>query len=150
MATTGTNHFELANLSPKHHQVASLLAQGLGPTEISRLVDITPQYVTMLTRDPLFKTALAEMTEFAQTQLEAQFLNTPRVLGEVMAMGTNDERMKAVRLQAELTGRIGKNERTEEVGSSEARLVSLAEKLLKLQSQTIHKGAVIDVEPTSE
>lgn len=148
MAVTGTNNFELANLKPKHHQVASLLAQGLGPLEISKLVDITPQYVTMLQRDPLFKAALSEMVEFAETQLEAQFLNTPKVIGDVMAFGTNDERLKAARLQAELTGRIGKLDRPTEASSGEEKLVALAEKLLKLQAQTREKGTVIDVEPS--
>lgn len=145
MATSGTNHFELQTLNPKHQQVAALLAQGLGPGEIAPLVGFVPQYITMLTRDPLFKEYLSQMTEFAEAQLEAQFSRVPEVISEAFSAGTVDEKLKAARLQGELTGRLGKNERQVPNESSLERLNILAERLLALQANVREKGTVIDV-----
>lgn len=146
MATTGSNHFELQTLTPKHHQVAALLAQGLGPSEIAPLVDFVPQYITMLTRDPLFKAYLAEKVAIAELQLEAQFTKIPEVISRAFESGTTDEQLKAARLQGELTGRLGKHDRAVVNESSIERLNTLAERLLALQSNVREKGTVIDAE----
>lgn len=146
MATSGTNHFELQTLTTQHMQVAALLAQGLGPSEIAPLVGYVPQYVTMLTRDPLFKAYLAEKVAFAESQLEAQFCKVPEVVSRAFASGTVDEQLKAARLQGELTGRLGKHERAAPNESSIERLTTLAERLLALQSHVREKGTVIDAE----
>lgn len=156
MATHGENHFKLLALTDKHRQVASLLAQGLGPTDIAALVDFVPQYVTMLTRDPLFKEYLREMSEVAEARHEALFAQTPDVVAAAMRVGTVDEQLKAVRLNLEITGRIGKNERPNlGTDTSVERLNVLADRLLGLlgkvrTGQTFDGQATIDVSATVE
>jgi len=144
--THGENHFKLQSLTDKHRQVASLLAQGLGPTEIAELVDFVPQYVTMLTRDPLFKDYLREMSDVAEARHEALFAQTPDVVAAAMRNGSTDEQLKAVRLNLEITGRIGKNERPNAgADSSVERLNTLADRLLGLLGK-VRAGQTIDGE----
>lgn len=150
MATHGENHFKLQALTDKHRQVASLLAQGLGPTDIAELVDFVPQYVTMLTRDPLFKEYLATMSAVAEARHESMFAMTPDVVFNAMRSGSVDEQLKAARLNLEITGRIGKNERPNTGGdTSIERLNVLADRLLGLLGK-VRDTNVIDVTPTME
>ena len=136
MATHGTNLIKLQTLSEKHKQVASLLAQGLGRTEIASIIDFTPEYVTWLTRDPLFKQYLSEMSEHTEARLEAMFGMTADVVADGMLNGSVDERLKAARLQLEVTGRVGKGDRPSSgMESSIERLATLAQRLLQLQSK---------------
>jgi len=146
MATTGENLVKLKTLGEKHKQVAALLAQGLGRSEIAPIVEFTPEYVTWLTRDPLFKQYLNEMSEHTDARLEAMFDRVADVIDYGMSEGTIDERIKSARLQLEVTGRIGKNDRPNAaLDSSLERLSTLAQRLLALQSQ-VRTGVTIDHE----
>jgi hypothetical protein len=150
VAVHGENAITLQSLSPKHKQVAALLAQGLGRSEISNIVEFTPEYVTWLARDPLFKQYLAEMSEYADARLEALFDKTADVVANGMIMGTVDEQLKAARLQLEITGRVGKGDRTfGSLDNSVEKLDQLAQRLLALQTRvrgSIEKGATFDVQ----
>ncbi len=144
MAVHGENATKLQALTDKHKQVASLLAQGLGRSEIAKIVDFVPEYVTWLARDPLFKEYLAGLSAYAEAQHEAIFSMTPAVVSEAMRNGSCDERLRAVRLNLEVTGRIGKGERSSgAIEGSFERLATLAERLLKLQSN-VREGVTIN------
>ena len=144
MATHGSNSVKLQSLTDKHRQVASLLAQGLGRSEIATVIDFTPEYVTWLTRDPLFKQYLHEMSEHTEARLEAMFDRVADVVSDGLTNGSVDERLKSARLQLEVTGRIGKNDRPNNaLDSSLERLNTLAQRLLALQSK-VRAGEVID------
>lgn len=134
--THGENNFQLQSLTERHKQVASLLAQGLKPGEIAPMVDYTPQYVTMLTRDPLFKLYLSEMIELSEARLEALFCRSVDIVAEGLDGGASENQLKAARLQLEVTGRVGKVGRN--AASSEDtsnRLARLAERLVQLLPQ---------------
>lgn len=136
MAVTGENSHKLQALTDKHKQVASLLTQGLGRTEISQVVEFTPEYVTWLCRDPLFKDYMRGLSEFHEARLEAMFGDVVNVVQDGLQNGTIDERLKAGRLQLEVTGRIGKNERPNQaLDNSVERLNTLADRLLALQTK---------------
>lgn len=151
MATHGVNHFELQTLTDKHKQVASLLAQGAGPEEISALVEYTPQYVSMLTRDPLFKEYLGHMAEINEARLEAIFGKVVETIDEGLSNEHKiEDRLKAARLQLEVTGRIGKNDRPNgALDNSLERLTTLADRLIALQTRVrtgeTFNGQVTDV-----
>ena len=148
MATHGVNHFQLQSLTAQHKEVAALIAQGLGPTEISEAIDFTPQYVTMLTRDPLFKDYLTSMTAIAEARLEMLFTDVVKVIDEGLRYGgTTEEKLKAARLQMEATGRIGKRDRADVAfDSSVDRLNNLASRLIVLQQNARNQGNVINAE----
>ena len=144
MATHGSNPVQLQALTDKHKQVASLLAQGLGPTKIAAIIDYTPEYVSWLTRDPLFKEHLRAMSALVDAQHEAMYGMTADVVADGMLNGSIDERLKAARLNLEITGRLGKNDRPSAgLEGSLERLSILAQRLLALQSN-IREGVVID------
>lgn len=146
MAVTGENSHKLQALTDKHKQVASLLTQGLGRTEIAKIVDFTPEYVTWLCRDPLFKDFMRGLSEFHEARLEAMFGDVVSVVQDGLQKGAIDERLKAARLQLEVTGRIGKNERPSAAfESSMERLATLAERLLALQSN-VRQGVTYDAQ----
>ena len=136
MATTGVNVVKLKSLTDKHKNVASLLAQGLGRSDIASVVDFTPEYITWLTRDPLFKQYLQEMSEHVDARHEAMFAMTADVVADAMLNGTVEDKLKGARLNLEITGRIGKGDRPSGLteGSLE-RLNTLAQRLTGLLSQ---------------
>lgn len=127
--------WQLKKLTEKHKEVAALLAQGTSRLLVAAATDFTPEYITMLQRQPLFIAYLQAMTEAAQVQLEAMFCQSVETIGETLRNGTEDGKLKAAKLQGELTGRLGSHENQEKKPSGD-RLPELAERLVSLlQSQ---------------
>ena len=129
--------WEMKDLKPWHKQFCSMLAQGIDRETIASVLDITPTYVSMLTKQPLIQNYIREMCQFANLQLEAQFAKGVEVIGNIMENGDNKERLQAVRLNAELTHRIGSGSGAPvESSNTNDRLIRLAERLLALQERT--------------
>lgn len=127
-------NWELKKLKPMHMQVCALLAQGMKNVDIARICSITPEYVTMLLRQPVIKQYISQMSEVAGTRLEALFEQSVEVITDVMKNGSEANKMKAVRLHGELTKRIGRPDpmaNSQNVNTD--RLEKLAERLLFLQ-----------------
>ena len=102
--------FQLKKLAPKHKQIASLLAQGTPRPIIADLMKVTPEYVTMLSKDVLMVDYMKEMSLFANRQLEAMFEKSVETISDVMNTGSAKERLGAARLQMEATRRVGRTE----------------------------------------
>lgn len=116
-----------------HKNVASLIAQGIPRETIATMMDCTPTYVSMLAKQPLMKSYIQEMSEFAGIQLEAQFSKAVTAIGDTLENGDFKSKMSAARLQAELTGRVGSRTNPNEIKpSAEDRLLNLAERLTGL------------------
>lgn len=105
-------HFQLKRLSPKHRQVAALLAQGLGRSEISGLVKCCPEYVTMLAKQPLFMAYVKEMTQFTDVRLQALFDKGVDVVANLMQTGTEDTKLRAAQTVLKAVGKDGTQEKT--------------------------------------
>lgn len=126
----------MKGLKPMHKQVASLLAQGLRNVDIARMVGITPEYVSILSRQPMVQQYVYEMVAVAGLQLEATFPLVVKTIQETLADGTEAGKLKAARLHLEATKRIGRTELpTRPVEESLDRLTKLGERLLALQSR---------------
>lgn len=126
--------WQMKELKPKHKQVCAMLAQGIDRRTISNVVGVTPEYITMLSKQPLMKEYIAEMCQAAGLQLDAMFVQSVEVISEVMANGNAKERVAAARLQMEATKRIGSGSSIpKEIIDTNDRLARLAERLLYLQ-----------------
>lgn len=110
--TDAQPHFQLKRLSPKHKQVAALLAQGLSRLEISKIVHITPEYVTMLGLQPLFKEYIKTMGQFVDTRLEALYEKGVDTVASLMVTGTEDTKLRAAQTVLKAVGKDGQAERT--------------------------------------
>lgn len=99
--------FVLKRLSPKHKQAASLLAQGLGREEIAEIVKCTPEYITMLARQPIFIEYMREMSKFADARLEALFGQAVDVLAKNMKNGQEGSQLKAAGMVMQANGKAG-------------------------------------------
>ena len=100
--------FALKNIKPIHREVASLLAQGVPRKVIAEVCDFTPEYITMLTREPAIAAILEEHVQFAERQMLALTEKAVSVVSEVMDNGSDESRLKAARLQMESAGRLGR------------------------------------------
>jgi DNA-binding NarL/FixJ family response regulator len=130
-----SSKWQLTKLKPMHKQVASLCAQGLKNVEIARIVGITPEYVSMLLRQPLVKAHVMEMCDVVGTRLEALFEKSVDVIAETLESGSEKGRLAAARLQLEATKRIGRPDPNAGLDRGQTdRLANLAERLLSLQS----------------
>lgn len=138
---TSQRQVQLAELSPKHRQVAALLAQGVDRATIATICDYTPEYVTWLCGDPSFRAYLKEMLSVADARLEALFESSVDAIAETLVAGSSEEKLKAARLQMEATRRIGPRADTDP-GAPPAldRLEKLAERLTGLLRS--HRGPV--------
>lgn len=127
--------WQMKALKPRHKQIASLLAQGAKRQEIATAMGVTPEYVTMLQKQPLMKDYIREMCEVVGVRFEALFGQAVEVISDVMKNGNDANKLKAARLQMEGTGRIGSRTRGPSGDNgAESRLEKLAERLLYLQS----------------
>lgn len=131
-ATQTSRQVTLKELSPKHKTVAAMLAQGVDREVVAAATDYTPEYITWLGGDPQFIEYVREMSRLAGTQLEALFVKSVDVIAENMLSGSNEDKLKAARLQMEATGRIGKNLRSDDDSSGVDRLEVLAQRLVAL------------------
>mgnify|MGYP003394010175 FL=1 len=123
--------YELKKLSPRHRDVASLLAQGVQRQVIAAAVNVTPEYVTWLSRQPLMIQYVKEMSVAVGLRLEAMFSQSVEVIADTMQNGTEDGRLKAAKLQLEATGRVGRFQVEPHGGSGGGdRLEQLAERLV--------------------
>jgi hypothetical protein len=136
--------WELKQLKPIHRQVASLAAQGFKNIEIAQIVNITPEYVSMLLRQPLVKEYVFQLCDVAQTQMEALYPKVVNTIGDVLTNGSEKGKLTAARLHLEATKRIGRGETAARPeGDALERLALLAERLVNLQSN-IRKGRTFD------
>jgi hypothetical protein len=141
----------LKELSPKHKQVLSLIAQGVGRQEIAQICDITPEYVSWIAADPLAKEYMNGLNAFVDAQLESMYGKAVQVIDDAMTVGDMDARLKGARLHLEVTKRIGREGRQNAVGDSNERLVQLAEKLTGLlaskrgDSATVIEGESVEL-----
>lgn len=129
--------WELKELKPWHKNMASLIAQGVGRGEIAAIMDCTPEYVTMLARQPKMIDYMRALSDFANLQLESHYEKAVVAIGDALTNGNHKEKIQAARLQMEATRRIGT--RGTDTGKSEDtanRLARLAERLLYLQGNT--------------
>lgn len=139
---------ELKKLSPKHMQVAALVAQGVPRATIAMACDYVPEYVTWLQGQPLFIEYIKTMNKAVATRLEAMFDQSVTVISNAMTNGMIDEQLKGAKLQLEATGRIGRFATIAPAASGEDSLQLLSERLLTLlqkQRRTVD-GEVTDVE----
>lgn len=137
--------YDLKELSPKHKQVCSMLAQGHDRATIAAVIGITPEYISMLAKQPLVQAYVRDMTAVANLQLEAMFTTAVTAIGDTLQNGNYSDKVKAARLQMEATKRVGSSgSLIHEVVDSNARLTKLAERLLYLQGH--QSQASVEVE----
>lgn len=147
--------WEMKELKPWHKNLASMVAQGIDRQTIAYAMDCTPEYVSMLARQPKMIEYMRELADFANFQLESQFAKSVAAIGDVLENGGHKEKMQAARLQLEATKRIGsRGVDTEKVVDTNARLARLAERLMYLQGgqkpTDIIDGEVVTHEPAQD
>lgn len=141
--------WQLRKLSEKHKLAAALLAQGLGRASVASACDFTPEYITMLQRQPLFIQYVQDMTAAAAVRLEALFDQSVEIIADTLSNGGAEEKLKAARLQLEATGRIGKNAERGKSDGDDDSLEHLAERLVSLldhNRKRVINGEVSDAE----
>lgn len=99
---------QLKKLGQKHKQVLSLLAQGEGRQVIAEVCGITPEYVTWLAKQHVCQQYLRDMQEYVDARLVAMSEQSADVIADTMKNGGAEEKLKAARLQLEVTGKLGR------------------------------------------
>jgi len=148
-----TGKWELKEIKPWHKHLCSLLVQGLDQVVVAKIMDCTPQYVSMLARQPKLREYMRELSSIAELRLEGQFTKVVTAIGDVLENGNAKEQIAAGRLHAELTKRIGSRAVEEsKLVDTNSRLAKLAEKLLYLQGQNGARSPddIIDGEVVNE
>lgn len=125
----------LRKMTPRHQQICAFLAQGMKRGHIAQACNCTPEYVTMLAKQPLIQQYIKDMCATAGIQLEGQFSAVVDAVGETLQQGNYKEKMQAARLHGELTKRLGPGSGAEQQAEGSAeRLLRLAERLVSLNT----------------
>ena len=111
---------------------------------IAQALDYTPEYVTMLQRQPLIREYIKEMNEAVSLRLEAMFDKTVDVISDQMTTGNGSEKLAAARLHLEATKRIGRIQADAPMPQEDDRLERLAQRLESLLNK--HKGVIYDAQ----
>lgn len=113
---------------------------------IAEVCDITPEYVTMLSNQPLCRAYFTSLEQFADLRLVALAEKRSDVISTVMDSGSDENKLKAAKLQLEATGHIGRFKEAP-VEGGENRLEMLAERLVSLLQST-RKSILINGDAT--
>lgn len=133
----------LKKLKPNHLQICALLAQGMKNVEVAALCGVTKEYITMLLRQPLIKEEIAKRGEVLGQKFELLTEKTFDVMVDAMNNGNHQDKLKAARLQLEVTKRIGRPDpMAVNVNIGDDRLAQLANKLEHLLDSK--KGGLYD------
>jgi hypothetical protein len=97
----------LKTMQPWHENLCKMLVQGIPRGTIAEILDCTPNYVSMLSRQPVIRAYMKEWSDFAGIVLDAQFMKVVETIGDTLDNGNHKEKMEAARLHSQLTGRIG-------------------------------------------
>lgn len=125
----------LRKMTPRHQQICAFMAQGMKRGHIAQACNCTPEYVTMLAKQPLIQQYIKDMCATAGIQLEGQFSAVVDAVGETLQQGNYKEKMQAARLHGELTKRLGPGSGAEQQAEGSAeRLLRLAERLVSLNT----------------
>lgn len=139
--------FQLKKLTGKHQQVAAFLAQGLGRGKIAELVGITPEYVTMLSHQPLFIAYVKKMTAFTDARLQALYEKGVDVVADLMISGTEDTKLRAAQTVLKAVGKDGSQEKITATVKFVVQLPSKAASTQEWEKQHLpRKPLIIDQE----
>lgn len=142
-STEDRPEWQLQKLKPKHFQICALLAQGMKNVEVAALCGVTKEYITMLLRQPLIKQEIAKKGEVMGQKFELLTEKTYDVMVEAMNNGSHQDKLRAARLQLEVTRRIGRPDpMAVNVNVGDDRLVQLANRLENLLDTK--KGGLYD------
>ena len=143
----------LKELKGKHKNICSLIAQGVQRKQVASICGVTPEYVSMLLRQPLCMEYVAKLNEAVDVQLEAMHGAAVEAIGSTLREGTFEDKIKAARLQMEATGRVGPRVQAQTQTPSNDRLEHLADRLLNLlgkQRGRVYDGEAIEVDTVGE
>lgn len=70
------SQYELQRLNPAHFQIVDLCLQGYGPKEISQVVGMTPQAVSLITKSPVFQQELSRRRETMEKTVNSEIAST--------------------------------------------------------------------------
>lgn len=157
---TAPTGWQLKKLTERHKSVCALLAQGLNRGMVATMCGITPEYVTMLLKQPLCMEYIKGLSTVAGVQLESLFPKTVEVISDVLTSGNATEKLKAVRLHGELTKRLGSGGLPPQTDVAADRFEKLAERLTGLLMQAkdrsardaieAEEGEFLEIRPGSE
>ena len=140
----------LKDLKGKHKNICSLIAQGVQRKQVASICSVTPEYVSMLLRQPLCMEYIAKLNEAVDVQLQAMHGAAVEAIGETLREGNFEDKIKAARLQMEATGRVGPRVQAQSQPPSADRLEQLADRLLNLlgkQRERVYDVEAVEVEP---
>ena len=127
----------LQELSPRHKEALSLIAQGVKRGEVASICGFTPEYVTWVVRQEICKEYLQEIQDVVDFRLSAMTSESVDTIQDVMKVGTSDERLKAAKLQLETVGRVGSGRNNAPVANvAPDHFSQLADRLVSLLEST--------------
>lgn len=133
--------FKLQKLSPKHKEALSLVAQGLGRTEVGGIVGFAPEYISWLVKQEVCQHYLQEIMAVVDYRLAALTEQSVDAIADVLKTGSDEFRLKAAKVQLEAVGRIGAGQLNRPpVTVSPDHLQQLADRLVSLIRTSRTKG----------
>lgn len=96
----------LKKLSQKHKHIVALHLQSVSRMDIGAICGCTPEYVSMLLRQPLVQAYLKETEAYMDERLRALQGKSIDAIESGLDSGDGELQLKAARLQLEATGKL--------------------------------------------
>lgn len=129
--------WELKKLRPMHKQICALIAQGHKYVNIAPIVGCTPEYISMLMRQPLIKAEVDRISSVAMVKMNALTDMAVEVTRSSLTEGSEKGKLQAARMVFETTGRLGRG-----AGGAGEAPVDMAERLLQLSERLVEMNAI--------
>ena len=100
-----SNPFVLKRLSNKHKNMVALSRQGMSRDSVAEYCGCTPQYVTMILKQPLARAYIADLEVHLDTRLRGLYEKSVNVIADVLDNGKNADRLAAAQIQLEAIGK---------------------------------------------
>jgi len=100
------NAFILKRLTQKHKDMITLSLQGLSREKVGEYCGCTPQYVTMINKQPLARAYIADIEQHLDMRLRGMYEKSITTIENVMVNGRKDtDRLAAAALQLDAIGK---------------------------------------------
>ena len=133
--------WELKKLKGKHKTIVALHLQGLNRVDIGAIAECTPEYVSMVLKQPVAKEYMAEMNAYMDQRLEQSFGKAVEVIHETLDSDDEEIQLKAARLALEATGRLkGSEQKTRSAEDVVAAILANASTIIVGQNVQVNQG----------
>ena len=98
--------WKLKRLSQKHKTIIALHVQNVKREEIGAIAGCTPEYVSMIVKQPLAQEYLTELETYMDSRMKVMYGKAVEAIDECLDSGDEEIKLRAAKLTLEANGKM--------------------------------------------